>query len=83
MTVSQTSLGRPGAAAHLHPLLLALGRPGGEHGRVNGQRRLAEILVLQALVGQDPLAGTVGQEPDRADGVNVRSSSLEEEADRF
>lgn len=62
LTVSQPSFGGARAGAPLHPLLLALGWPGGEHGRVDGQRRLPEVLVLEALVRQDPLTGAVSEE---------------------
>ena len=63
LTVAQASLRGSGAGASLHPLLLALGWPGGEHGRFNGKRRLTKVFMLQALVRQDSLARAVSEEP--------------------
>lgn len=65
LAVAQASLGGSRAGASLHSLLLALGGPRGEHGGVDGEGCLAEILVLQAVLGTDPPPGEVGQEPGR------------------
>lgn len=50
MTVGQASLWGTRTGAPLHPLLLALGRPGGEHGGVDGEGALSEVLVFEGRV---------------------------------
>lgn len=52
------------AGSSLHSLLLALGRPGGEHGGLDGEWRLPEILVFERLVGADPLGRAVRQKSE-------------------
>ncbi len=57
-----SSLRRARARSSLHPLLLALGRPGGEHGGLDGERGLPEVLVFKCFVSADPLGRAVRQE---------------------
>lgn len=60
-----SSLGRSRAGSSLHPLLFALGRPGGEHGGLDGERRLPEILVFKCLISADALGRAVRQKSRR------------------
>ncbi|RUS82858.1 hypothetical protein EGW08_009380, partial [Elysia chlorotica] len=53
--------------AGVFPVLLAACGPGGEHGRVDRQRGLAEILVLQRRLGTHALGGVVREEPGQSD----------------
>lgn len=76
MAVSQPSLRGTRAGAPLDPLLLTLGWPGGEHGRVNGQRRLPEVFVFESLIRQDPLTGTVGQESANQSTIAIRCNQM-------
>lgn len=64
LTEVLSSLRRPRTRSSLHPLLLALGRPGGEHGGLDGERRLPEILVFKCFISADPLGRAVRQEPE-------------------
>lgn len=68
LAVAQPSLGGPGAGAPLDPLLLALGGPGGEHGGVDGQGGLPEVLVLQPVLGRDPPRRVIRQEAAKEEG---------------
>lgn len=72
LAVAQAALGGPWTRASFHPLLLTLGGPCGEHGRVNGEGSLSEILVFQAVFCTDPPPGVVGQEPEEND-IEIRA----------
>lgn len=74
LAVAQATLRGSRASAPLHTLLLALGRPRGKHGGVNGERGLAEVLVLEPFLGVDPPPGEVGQEPEGS-GCRVREAT--------
>lgn len=62
LAVTQASLRGSGTRSSFHPLLFALCWPSREHGGLDGERRFPKILVLQSLVGADPLGGAVGKE---------------------
>lgn len=59
LAVAQAALWGPGAGPTLHALLLALGRPRGEHGGFDGQWGLPEVLMLERLIRRDPPGWTV------------------------
>lgn len=63
LAVAQAALRRPWTRASLHPLLLTLGRPCGEHGWVDGEGSLSEILMLEAIFCVDPPPRVVCQKP--------------------
>lgn len=59
-----SSLRRSWAGPSLHPLLFTLGRPGGKHGGLDGERRLPEILMFECLISANPLGRAVRQKPE-------------------
>lgn len=63
LAVAQASLWGSWARATLHPLLLTLGGPRGEHRGVDGEGGLSEILMLEAVLCTDSPPREVGQEP--------------------
>jgi hypothetical protein len=63
LAVAQATLRGPWTRATLHPLLLALGRPRGEHRGINREGGLSEILMLEAIFCIDPSPREICQEP--------------------